>query len=105
MSFSAMSLITVILIFVAAIGLVLSYAMINDRQAQIRSLMNELGRLEEDNNLIRAQLSQAYDIREIERIAIQRLMMGPPQPHQVVHIYVPPVSRIVPGEADEYTED
>ena len=96
-SFSPLSIITVILLFAVALGTVMSFALIFERQAAIRSLTNELRQVEEDNNFIRAQISQSYDIREIERIATQRLMMGRPQPHQIVHIYVPVTSHTVPN--------
>ena len=89
MAFSPLSIVTIVLLFVVALGIVMSFALIFERQSVIRGLTNELRQVEEDNNLIRAQISQSYDIREIERIAAHRLMMGRPQPHQIVHIYVP----------------
>ena len=88
-AFSPLIIITLVLLFAVALGIVMSFALMFERQSVIRGLTNELRQIEEDNNLIRAQISQSYDIREIERIAAQRLMMGRPQPHQIVHIYVP----------------
>ncbi|MCL2851920.1 MAG: cell division protein FtsL [Defluviitaleaceae bacterium] len=96
-AFSPLSIVTLVLLFAAALGIVMSFALIFERQTAIRSLTAELRQIEEDNNLIRAQISRSYDIREIERIATQRLMMGRPQPHQIVHIYVPVTSHTVPN--------
>ena len=96
-AFSPLSIVTLALLFAAALGTVMSFALIFERQSAIRSLTNELRQIEEDNSLIRAQISQSYDIREIERIAVQRLMMGRPQPHQIVHIYVPRTSYTAPS--------
>jgi len=93
--FSLFSLITIVIMFAAALGIVMSSAMIVERQQNIRALASELRQIEEDNNLIRTQISMSYDIQEIERIASQRLTMGRPQPHQIVHIYVPRTSQII----------
>ena len=93
--FSPLSIATLVLMFFAALGIVLSSAMILDRQQNIRALTAELRQIEEDNNLIRTQISMSYDIREIERIATQRLTMGRPQPHQIVHIYVPRATQTI----------
>jgi len=94
-AFSLLSLVTLVLLFAAALGIVMSFAIVADQANNIRSLTAELRQIEEDNNLIRTQIAQSYDIREIERIASQRLMMSRPQPHQVVHIYVPSTSHTV----------
>jgi len=94
-SFSSLSIITLVLLFVVAIGIVMSFAMIADKTIAVRNMTNELRQIEEDNNLIRTQIAQSYDIREIERLATTRLMMGRPQPHQIVHIYVPRASHTV----------
>jgi len=93
--FSPLSLVTLVIMFAAALGIVMSSALIVDRQQTIRMLASELRQIEEDNNLLRTQISLSYDIREIERIASQRLTMGRPQPHQIVHIYVPRVSQVI----------
>ena len=93
--FSPLSLITLVIMFAAALGIVMTSAMIVDRQQTIRALASELRQIEEDNNLLRTQISQSYDLREIELIASQRLTMGRPQPHQIVHIYVPRVSQVI----------
>ena len=93
--FSPLSIITLVIMFAAAIGIVMSSALIVERQHTIRALTSELRQIEEDNNLIRTQISLSYDIREIERVASQRLMMGRPQPHQIVHIYVPRTSQTI----------
>ncbi|MCL2674328.1 MAG: cell division protein FtsL [Defluviitaleaceae bacterium] len=93
--FSLLSLITLLIMFAAAIGIVMSSALVVERQQNIRALTSELRQIEEDNNLIRTQISLSYDIHEIERIAGQRLTMGRPQPHQIVHIYVPRTSQII----------
>lgn len=89
MPFSMYALGTVVLLFAVSLSTVMSYALISDRRAAIRGLEAELLQVREENDLIRAQISERYDINEIERIASTRLMMGRPMPHQVVHIYVP----------------
>jgi len=93
--FSLYSLITLVIMFAAALAVVMTSAVIVDRQQQIRVLTAELRQVEEDNNMLRTQISQSYDLREIERIASQRLTMGRPQPHQIIHIYVPRTSQTI----------
>lgn len=87
--FSFCALVTLVLLFGVALSIVMSYALIAGRRSAIRGFAVELQQVQEENNLIRAQIAERYDIREVEHIAGTRLMMARPLPHQIVHIYVP----------------
>lgn len=87
--FSLCTLATVVLLFGVSLGIVVGYSLVWSSRIEVRDLEGELRQIQEENNLIRAQIAELYDINEIERIASTRLMMGRPLPHQVVHIYVP----------------
>ncbi len=85
---SPLTIASICLVFVYAIGLVLSFAFISNKQIQISNLNKELDKLKNQNIITEADISKNIDIKKIEEIAINKLKMGKPKPHQIKHIEV-----------------
>ena len=86
---SKYTIITILIVFTGVMSIALNYSRISTDRAEIRALTSQLQRLQEDNNSLEFQISESYDLREIERIATTRLGMHRPRSHQVVFISVP----------------
>ena len=86
---------SVLLVLVAAIGVVLSSAQTSNTRAQIAAARRELAEKQYEIITLRAQLEDRYTLLEIEQIASARLGMTQPDPSQIINIYVPRQSYVV----------
>lgn len=77
------------LIFVCAMGMALSCAYVLHVQMGLTELREDLNAKQEQTLILQTELTQSYDLTEIERIATTKLGMSKPKAHQVVVVNVP----------------
>ncbi len=96
---SKFSFLTYFIIFIIFAGCVITIslnAQMSYLTLQINAKYDEFREVEEENLLLRSQLSSAYDLSNIEKIASERLGMSRPQSHQIIKI------DIKKGDSDGY---
>lgn len=85
-NFSAFTYLLISVVFLGCfINLSLS-SQIKLKQDQIRLMSTKLNDIEISNEKLKLDSSNTYSLSEIETIAISRLGMSKPQPHQIIHI-------------------
>ena len=82
-------LFTVVLIFAGGVGTAMSFAMLQSVRHEIDSTRIAIQTQVEDNMALRAVVHPRFSVEEIDRIARERLNMGPPDASQIVRINVP----------------
>lgn len=82
-------LITIIIIFMGTMSVSINYTLISSDRYKASVLSKELKILKEENAALRVQISESYDIKDIERIATLELKMSKPKSHQIIHITIP----------------
>ncbi len=92
---SLLAMLTVILIFSGLLSVASFFTMISEKQSEISGLSNLHKKLQEANLITQAQIAQGCDLKEIEQIAIGRLGMDRPKPHQIAYITVPKQDYVV----------
>ena len=103
---SLMSILTIIFIFACGFSIALSYAFISQKQNQISALHADIKDTMDNNERLRAEISQKFNLDDIRNIATKKLGMSEPKPYQIVYINVPKQSYVVHNElnADEVPE-
>jgi len=86
---------TLLVIFVGAIFVTISSAMIGDINVKINDKRAKLQNQREVNAALRAQSTQKYTLEEVERLARENLGMNKPDPSQIIYINVPKQSYVV----------
>ncbi len=92
---------TIVIIFLGLMSIAAFFTIIAEKQSEISRQNNLYKKLQEANLITKAQISQGYDLKEIERIAITRLEMSKPKPHQIVYISVPKQSYVTQSNNSE----
>lgn len=93
------------MVFVACMALVFIVTSILDRQDSISYLQLSVRRAQQDNDSLRAELSERLDLSEIEEIARLRLGMQPPESHQIIRIQVENSTHIIQHDVSVASED
>ncbi len=92
---SKLFIITLGAVFLSAFLMAMSYAIIYDKQQQIKNLSSELKELKHQNDITKQEIADLFDKEELERIATETLGMIRPKPFQIIHIDVPRQSYVV----------
>ncbi|MFI3230473.1 MAG: cell division protein FtsL [bacterium] len=87
--FSFKFVISVIIIMALLTCIVILEAKIIEQRFEMESLNTTLGELNEYNRYLEIELSKNLDLEYIEAIAINKLGMQRPSPHQIIYISVP----------------
>lgn len=87
-------LVSLVVIFVCAIGVILTNAQLAGVERQITQSRNRLNAIVEYNRTIEAQIGGHFTLEEIEYIAIMHLGMTPPDASQIIEINVPAQSHV-----------
>ena len=87
--------ITLVIIFIGAIGSAMSHAQITNTEQAIVAARAALVSYQNDNTTLEAQIFNRYTTDEIERIARLYLGMEFPDPSQIIDIYVPRLDNVV----------
>ena len=90
---------TVFLIFAGGVGTAFTFAYLQDMRRQINSTRAAIFAQRSENTATNAELSQHLSIEYIERIAIERLNMGPAEASQIIRINVPRQNYVVQSNA------
>ncbi|MCL2286437.1 MAG: hypothetical protein FWC32_08755 [Firmicutes bacterium] len=91
---------TVALIFSCALIITLAQAQIMGMERQISQSEGRIRALSNENLDLSSRLTGRYTLEEIEYIATSRLGMIPPDPSQIIEIYVPPHSNVILNRAE-----
>ena len=97
-------ILTLLFIFLAAMGSAFSNAVIGDVRNRIGAARRELTSEREANAALRAQITQKYTLDEVERIAKEKLGMNKPDASQIIWIEVPRQSHVVLNDEREAYE-
>ncbi len=89
------SAVTIAIIFLGILSIVFTGVMIAQKRSQIAALRSEYNQLYEANLQKSAKVAQNRDLKEIEKIAVTKLGMGKPKPHQIITITVPKQNYVV----------
>lgn len=80
---------SVILIFICAISTSVSIANVSLQRTYNQTLGEQLRRMENTTSNLTIEVSGARNLDEIKFLALTRLGMAPPEPHQIIYINVP----------------
>ena len=86
---SALTVITLILIFAGATGAAVSSANVTVARGRVMTLNNELREIQSQNNSLREEAKRYDDAISMREAAQDRLGMAEPKPYQILHINVP----------------
>ena len=103
--FSGRAVFSIILIFICVMGLSLAFAFTTFKRSHITGLRAQLLRQEEQNAILATEISLKYDMDQIKEIAVERLGMIEPRPHQIVYIPVPRQNYSLYNEGAEVNEN
>ncbi len=92
---SFLTIFSIVYIFIGITLIIFSNASLVATQRTVASLQKELKTLEEQNAGLKAEISENFNIMEIENKAILVLGMNKPKPHQEEHISVPKQSYVI----------
>lgn len=84
--FSKESLIIIATIFVGSMAILFGNSTTTSKKVDITTVRNEIATLTKDNDTLKAEIDQSYDLVEIEYIATTQLGMSKPKSHQIVYI-------------------
>ena len=101
--FSVHAVITFILIFVCMMAMAFAFASTAGKRTHNAGLRAQLHRQEEQNAVLASEISMKYDINRIREIAVERLGLDEPKPHQIVYITVPKQSYTLYSEGGDST--
>jgi cell division protein FtsB len=103
--FSVRLLITLAMIFIGMIAIASSSAILRKSQADISSMRRELVMLQDEEAVLRAKLSEDYDMTQIEKIATIRLNMRKPRADQIVYINLPRHDYVIHHGIAQYDDE
>ena len=86
---------TIVLIFLGILAGAVPYAHNTRVQREINVTRVAINNQRESNRIARANITERYTLAEIERIATERLGMAPPDPAQIITIYVPRQGQVI----------
>ncbi len=81
--------------FTFVIAFICMFAVNNQKQAEINSNVAELKRIEETNSVLQTESIKNINLEKVEKIAMTKLNMQKPAPHQIVYINIPKQSYTV----------
>jgi len=93
------SVISLIIIFAGALGVVLMSPATSNGSAALASVNSAIAAEQQNIDSLRAQLTVTQNLAEIEDIAVNKLGMTRPKPYQIIHIDVPRQSYVVSDTA------
>jgi len=100
--FSWRLLITLFAIFFGMVATAASSAVLRKSHSELNSMRRELVLMQDDEAMLKAKISEEYDITQIERIATMRLNMSKPKAHQIVYIHLPKQDYVVHHGTQDY---
>lgn len=86
---------TAFVVFGFSIFIIASNAFVADQKIQIQELKNELKQIDENNSNLKNELTKNLDLKEVEKLASDKLGMQMPADYQIVYIDVPQQSYTV----------
>ncbi|MCL2351623.1 MAG: hypothetical protein FWC55_03715 [Firmicutes bacterium] len=97
---SPASVITLLIIFAGALGIVMMSAAASNAGAELATVNAGIKAEQENVDSLRTQLASSQNLAQIEDIAVNKLGMGRPKPYQIIHIDVPEESYVVSDTTD-----
>ena len=87
--FSWRLLVTLVAIFLGMVSTASSSAVLRKNNSELNAMRSQLIQMQDEEAVLRARISEEFDITQIERIATTRLNMRRPRAHQIVYIHLP----------------
>lgn len=103
--FSWRLLITLFAIFFGMISTASSSAVLRKNHTELNTMRGELVLMQDEEAILRARISEEYDMAQIEKIATMRFNMSKPKAHQIVYIYLPKQDYVVHHGIADYDSD
>jgi len=98
--------ISLLIVFVGALGIVLMTASISNSSKALNAVNNNVKTEQDTIASLQSQLTLTMNLADIEDYAVNKLGMARPKPYQIIHIQVPKQSYVVSGAAgDNQTAD
>ena len=95
-------LITLFAIFFGMVATASSSAVLRKSQTELNAMRHELVAMQDEEAVLRAKISEEYDMTKIERIATMRLNMSKPRAHQIRYISLPKQDYVIHHGIAEY---
>lgn len=84
--FTKESLIMISTIFIGSMVMLFGNSINTEKKSTISALRNNISTLTKNNETLRAEIDENYDLKEIEYIATTQLGMSKPKSHQIIYV-------------------